>query len=350
MSISATKLAYARGVVNYLQQQGVTNFSNPTQMRDAAEYVCTKVAFEDTFAQDDNGQLFNYAVPTASVSKVAAALIELNNALNARGVKTASTRGAIIQNEQDAIGDLVYSVKSAMMGTVVVDGDSSQNNSLVNSAQAEAQLELSRRPVGFANAHGRLGSAVPNYPQAARVGLEMPHPLQQSFAGATSNHMTNNSYAPGMGESKTANTLDYLRKLAEGSAVADGDSSQQNSLSDSTQAEAILEAQRRPTNLYNDGLGSAVAVLPQSMHVGTEMPHPAQPTHAGAAANEMTAASAGSDSDKVAQQQQVFQSLVRHLPSRMSPEEKIAAAQRIINMPVHQRAAYAQELQAHYGA
>lgn len=348
MDHSVTKQAYARGIGEYLQRVGALQVPSEPLLKQACDAASYLITTEPAY----------YGVLDDDATKVANALIQFNDDLQRQG-KTAADPSAISlgRDVRVAIGDLIEKTAAAVMDsphldlaantTSTITGTrTDQGNLLADSVQAEAKLDA-HRPEGYAV----VGQGNTNFsePQAARVGIEQPHPLAPTGVGGASSNSV-------MQASKAAAVALRLRKLAMGEAppygstIVGGDANQGNLNADSYNAEAMMDIADRPENYGLVGQGNAgIQDIPTSAEVGSESVQPNAPTPPGGApSNSVTQATA-----KSARWQRHFEETAREieprLPSQMPMDQKVAAIKRAMSMEPSEQYVFLEKIAHEYG-
>ncbi|TXH15155.1 MAG: hypothetical protein E6R03_07615 [Hyphomicrobiaceae bacterium] len=171
--INTPKLSYARGVGECLQRNNLTSFSTPDMLKTAADHA------SDLIHVDGHGN-----IDPNSVMKAASFMIELSTRLINEG-KTASVNAGVslCASETSAYDDLLYKVAcnvtrekiASDMGPLANGGQHLVNNTIGSPVDPAAAQENMHRPPGYAHLP-QMGAGNFSEPQAARVGVEMPHP------------------------------------------------------------------------------------------------------------------------------------------------------------------------------
>jgi hypothetical protein len=294
---SVTKLSYARGIGEFLQRNGAVQFASPDDLR----YACDKVAGElmttEPFVVRRDGSVHTNQLPADEVQKIAGTLVKMSEYLRSQGKTAADPSAVSLATPAAAYGDLLEKVAAA--ATV---GMSTQKNDLSSAAAAtnEAKQEAQKRPDGYA----LVGQGNTNFSESSdkRVGQEEPHPGQDVSEGMSSNSI--------------------VQKMEESPA-----------------GETMMEAQERPEGYALVGQGNANIKEPADAQVGTEQPHPKQPSDAeGVSTNSVVEATKSAEAGYIAE------ILIPHLPTNMSPEAKIATVQHCAGLPPALREHYVREV------
>jgi len=323
---SVTKLAYARGVGNYLQEVGATRIPTEAMLKQACAVASGAISVEPS----------DFAVPHEDTFKVAQHLIAFNETLMQQG-KTAShvAPATIGRDAQTAYGDMIsYLVKQA--ASSVITGGPAPANTIANSADAAAVLEA-HRPDNYAVV-GQGNANFTDVPAAAVVGQESTHPLApKAVGGATTNSVIQ--------VSKNASIGETLRKLAMGepSTITGSNPSQGNTQMLSPSSEGKLDISQRPDEYAVVGQGGAnFDGTPANAVTGMETEHPDQPAHAGAGTNSVIEAS------KNANWHQFYDATAAvvgpQLPRTMPMEQKVAAVKQCMSLEPHDQIVYLQKL------
>ncbi|HET6496453.1 MAG TPA: hypothetical protein VFH61_13935 [Thermoleophilia bacterium] len=330
--MSVTKLAFARGVGNYLQRTGTTQIPTEGLLKQACAVASHAISVEPS-AQ---------AVPYEQVFKVAQHLVAFNETLTQLGKTAAHVQPATIDRDsQTAYGDMITTlVKRAMQESSIITGGPSLPNTIANSVDAAAVLE-SHRPDNYAVV-GQGNANFTDVPSAAVVGLETPHPLAPwGVGGAASNSVVE--------VSKNASIQNTLRKLAmgESSTITGANPNQGNTQQLSPSSEGMLDISQRPPDYALVGLGNAnFDGTPANAVTGMEAPHPDQPAHSGVATNSVVEAT------KNAQWHQHFNAVASlvgpQLPSAMPMEHKVAAVKQCMALEPIAQQQYLQKLASQY--
>lgn len=350
---SAPKRFFVRGVADALQRKGVTKFASHDAMRQAADYVAVAVDFPEPLVQQGDNLFLNPHFDKVA-NRVAAAcsnqLIEVQKNFDRQGIKQASYGAQAVINTLPELGqDIMRGVKLAMesaVGASVESGNPAQQNGLPLSVQTEAEQDLARRPLDYAV--GDMGVSVPMLPQAARLGIDAPHPLRESGVQNNGTSKIELANVSGGGREVTAAIQASLRKMAmdTGASVDSGNSSQSNMISDSVQTEAQQDAARRPAGYAVGDMGIGVPNLPDAARLGTDMAHPEREGGTTGAFSNAIQAGNNANATKAAQ----VDNLVAQLPNELSVGQKVAAANEIISLPPELRPAYVNELFRRLGA
>lgn len=325
---SVTKLSYVRGIGEFLQRNGATQFASPDDLR----YMCDKVASDlmatEPYAIQRDGTIHANPLSAQEVQKIAGTLIKASEILKSEGKTASDGTVASLNTPEAAYGDLLRKV--AANATL---GMSEQKNDLANAAATttEGAQEAKKRPEGYAV----VGQGNANFSESAdkRIGAEQPHPLQEGSAGGGTNSI--------IAATKSGSIAEALQKLSMpmGTTITGTDPSQQNKMEESPVGETMMEAQRRPEGYAVVGQGNANIKEPTDARIGTEQPHPDQPSDAeGVSTNSIIEAT------KAAEVQHVASILMPHLPATMSAEEKIATVQHCATLPLVLRSVYAREV------
>jgi hypothetical protein len=341
MTNSVTKKAYARGVGEYLQRNGILTVPSEELLKTACDQAAQLLSVEPAYE----------SVPHADVEKVATVLVQFSTDLAHNG-KVASHPASVSlgRNVRTAVGDMIEKVAAEVMDsphpdpakntTSTITGNrNDQQNLLSDSAHAEAKLDA-HRPEGYAN----VGQGNTNFkePQAARVGTEEPHPMAPGHGGASGNSVTD--------ASKAASIREKLRKMAEGthpspagappygSTIVGSDPNQQNLNADSYNAEAMMDIADRPENYANVGQGNAgIQDVPTSAEVGSETAHPGAPADTGGAATNSVVQATAKSARWERHFQETAQELSPYLPEAMPIDQRINAIKQAMAMePVEQ--------------
>jgi hypothetical protein len=325
---SVTKLSFVRGIGEFLQRHSATQFASPDDLR----YACDKVASElmaiDPYDIRRDGTIYVNDLPTNEVQKIAGTLIKMSEIMRSQGKVASDPTSVSIATPAAAYGDLLRKVAAA--ATV---GMSVQKNDLSSAAAAtnEGKQEAQKRPDGYA----LVGQGNANFSESAdkRIGQEQPHPLQDTAEGMSSNSIVQ--------ATKAGSIAEVLQKLSMplGSTITGTDPSQQNKMEESPAGETMMEAQERPTGYALVGQGNANIKEPADAQVGTEQPHPKQPSDAeGVSTNSVVEAT------KAAELRGIANAIMPHLPNGMSPEEKVATVQHCAGLPPALREHYVREV------
>jgi len=211
--MSITKIAFARGVVQGLQRANITAYNHREGVNKLAFEAAKLLSVDPAIAE----------VPQADVLKIAEYFNAWDHQLAQVG-KTASTYGSPVfyTSEDEAIGDLMAKtarrVYANVTGTSV--SEPQPQNDLMNAAMQTnlGQAEQARRPEEYAN----VGQGNTNFsePQAARVGVEQPHPHQQGGSAGTTNSAAEASKVASVWDTLYATTRSYVNtKLAQDYSV-----------------------------------------------------------------------------------------------------------------------------------
>jgi hypothetical protein len=325
---SVTKLSYARGIGEFLQRNGAVQFASPDDLR----YACDKVAGElmttEPFVVRRDGSVHTNQLPADEVQKIAGTLVKMSEYLRSQGKTAADPSAVSLATPAAAYGDLLEKVAAA--ATV---GMSTQKNDLSSAAAAtnEAKQEAQKRPDGYA----LVGQGNTNFSESSdkRVGQEEPHPGQDVSEGMSSNSIVQ--------ATKAGSIKEVLQKLSApmGATITGTDPSQQNKMEESPAGETMMEAQERPEGYALVGQGNANIKEPADAQVGTEQPHPKQPSDAeGVSTNSVVEATKSAEAGYIAE------ILIPHLPTNMSPEAKIATVQHCAGLPPALREHYVREV------
>jgi len=351
---SVTKLAFARGVGNYLQRTGTTQIPTEGLLKQACAIAANSLDIEPAAN----------AVPYEETFKVAKHLVAFNEALSQQGKVASAGQGAIIDHDpQVAYGDMItHLVKQAMhQGSSVIDGKSSPPNTTANSMDANKVLDEHRgegtndpylKGLGGTNIDGLV-------PANAVQGAEMKHPLAPKAPGGVDSNSVTRASQNSSANSKEASVQAALRKLAMGdqpkdSAPADsesstitGASSAPNTQHASPSGEGKLDIAQRPEDYAVVGQGGAnFDGTPSNAVTGMETPHPDQPAHSGDASNSVV------DATKNAQWNQHFNAVATlvgpQLPDAMPMEEKVAAVKQCMGLEPIAQQQYLQKVAQQY--
>jgi hypothetical protein len=325
---TVTKLAFARGVGNYLQRTGTTQIPTEELLKHACAAASGAISVEPS----------QHAVPHEQTFKVAQHLVAFNESLMQQGKTAAHVTPVCIDTDaQTAYGDMItHLVKQAMSS--VITGAPTAPNTIANSSDAAAVLEA-HRPDGYALA-GMGNTNITDVPAAAVTGVETPHPLApKAVGGVASNSIVE--------ASKNASITATLRKLAEGSTTITGGPSPPNTQMASPSAEGKLDIAQRPEGFALVGQGGAnIDGTPAAAVTGMETPHPDQPAHTGVGTNSVVEAT------KNAQWNQHFQAVASlvgpQLPEAMPMEAKVAAVKQCMALEPVAQTQYLQKLASQY--
>ena len=261
--MSITKIAFARGVVQGLQRANITAYNHREGVNKLAFEAAKLLSVDPAIAE----------VPQADVLKIAEYFNAWDHQLAQVG-KTASTYGSPVfyTSEDEAIGDLMAKtarrVYANVTGTSV--SEPQPQNDLMNAAMQTnlGQAEQARRPEEYAN----VGQGNTNFsePQAARVGVEQPHPHQQGGSEGTTNSAAESS--------KAAHVRNILNKVSNVTGTSVSEPQPQNDLMNAAMQTNLGQAEqaRRPEEYANVGQGNTNFSEPQAARVGVEQPHPHQ--------------------------------------------------------------------------
>jgi hypothetical protein len=237
---------------------------------------------------------------------------------------------------------------AAETGSLMEGGDNENDQPAAASSNAEAALEAARRPENYANM-GEEG--VGNYERKGQgnVGTEEKHPEKPKATEEGTNSVIENT-------AKHGSLASIIQKVAAGTGSLMDPGQEQNDqpAAASGNAEAALEAQRRPENYANkgeDGVGRSDMVPGTNSQVGSEQAHPLAPkaTDSGKT-NVPIEHIMGSDggSKKASAFDQLFgetaHSVVPYLPARMNENQKIAHVRAMMGLADDQRGAYLHDL------
>jgi len=332
----------ARAIAENLQQRSITKIASVQNLRDAADYAAASVDFEGPLSLV--GEDYRHSRPSnEAVIKIAECLITIDKALAEQGGgrKIAGAGPALFGSDIGLVmGDILHPVKIAMeqealLGSTIVDNDPRQQNTLANSNSAEALLELSRKPIGYAAV--APGGAVKNLPQEARSGITIKHPLAPAgVAGVAQNEVEAAALAPAAPTEAPLNEVtNALAKMAMGmpatsANIVSGSASQQNTMENTNSAEGKQELKNKPTGyavLPNPGSATISSKVPASAVVGAEYPHPNREA-------------------KVAEA--YYTNVWNQLPLGMTPEVKLAAVENFRNSNVADHERYMRDLHMRY--
>ena len=327
---NVTRQAYARGVGEYLQQAGITNIPTAALLKEACAYAAGALQAEPSES----------AVPNDECIKVAAYIQDYDQRLRATGKFASNARPASIAGSiSDAYGDLVaqtykLAMESAGGGLVQGTGSTVTPNTINNSPDAAAVLEA-HRPEGYA--HVGQGNANFKEPQAARIGIEQPHPLAPTgVGGAATNSVVE--------ASKTATLNQLLRKLAENPVISGEGEAPPNTVAGSQDGAAVLEA-HRPEGYAVVGQGNANIGEPQASRIGTEQPHPLAPTGVGGAGSNSVVDATKSASARWNEHfTRTAEAIGPHLPEAMPMDQKVAAVKQCMSLEPHEVGNYLQKV------
>jgi hypothetical protein len=331
------KLAFARGVGNYLQRTGTTNIPTEELLKHACALAANALDVEPA----------EVAVPHDQTFKVAQHLVAFNETIHQQGKVASDAQPAFLDADaQTAYGDMItHLVKQAMSS--IITGAPTAPNTIANSSDAAAVLEA-HRPDNYALV-GLGGANFADVPASAVTGQETPHPLApKAPGGAGTNSLIQ--------VSKNAAVSDALRKLAMGmptpegageSTTITGGPSPPNTQMASPSAEGKLDISQRPEPYALVGQGGAnIDGTPPAAVTGMETPHPDQPAHAGVATNSVV------DATKNAQWKEHFNAVAAlvgpQLPEAMPMEQKVATVKQCMGLEPIAQHAYLQKVAAQY--
>lgn len=295
MNTSITKKAYARGIGESLQRQGVIQFPNNDFLKQAADQAASLISAEPA-AQ---------AVSDEDCVKVAQYLAGVNEDLRQRGKTASWPQGvSLAVDARTAIGDMITKVAEEVTGqsggkrpTAVGMADHSNDLAAASGESDLAAKERKERPEGYA--HTGQGNNNIKEDSDARIGKEQDHPKKPKRPEGPSNSVEQ--------ASKSASVADTLRKLAQGdksTTVGMGD--HDNDLNAAAQEHDVnaQEAINRPEGYANVGQGNANIGESSDARIGEEQAHPKQPADA-PGTNSVEQASKSASVEKLAQARQI---------------------------------------------
>jgi hypothetical protein len=347
------KRAFVRGLNSELIRTGALVYPSKEAADHAADYIADNSGMPDPFLQGD-----------ALTQKVASDLCEhlvgasqhlckeAGDQYSPSVTKTAQATDPSTTATQEAWALMEKS--AAETGSLMEGGDNPNDQPAAASSNAEAALEAQRRPENYANM-GEEG--VGNYERKGQgnVGTEEKHPEKPKATDEGSNSVTENT-------AKHGSLASIIQKVAAGTGSLMDPGQEQNDqpAAASGNAEAALEAQRRPENYANkgeDGVGRSDMVPGTNSQVGSEQAHPLAPkaTDSGKT-NVPIEHIQGSDggSKKASAFDQLFtetaQSVVPYLPEQMQEQHKVAHVRAMMGLEDTQRAAYLHDLYGQLGS
>lgn len=299
MSTSVTKKAYARGIGEVLQQNGLTQFPNQETMKLAADHAAQVIGVEPS----------ENHVSDQECVKVAQVISSISEEFRSRGKTASYPQGVSIgSNAQTAIGDMIEKVAKVALAeqqggdapTAVGMGD---HGNTLPAAAGESDLaakEQVERPENYARIQpggGNIGEGA-----QANIGKEQDHPKKPMDAPG-SNSVTQ--------ASKSASVAETLRKLGmdgqEGgdSPTAVGMKDHGNTLPAAANESDVAkqENMNRPENYANVGQGNANIGESSKANIGEEQDHPDKPQDA-PGSNSVTQASKSASVEKLAHARQ----------------------------------------------
>ena len=348
------KRAFVRGLNSELVRTGAVVYPS----KEAADHAADHVA-------DNSGMPDPLSHGAAITTKVASALCdhliqasqhlckEAGNKYNPQVTKTAQATDPPTTARQEAWA--LMEKAAAETGSLMEGGDNPNDQPAASSSNAEAALEAARRPENYAN----LGEeGVGNYERKGQgnVGTEEKHPEKPKATEDGTNSVIENT-------AKHGSLASIIQKVAAGStgALIDGGdvpndmpAAVKGNAQAPGNAEAALEAARRPENYANkgeDGVGRSDMVPGTNSQVGSEQAHPLAPkaTDSGKT-NVPIEHIMGSDggSKKASAFNQLFeetaQTVVPYLPERMEEPQKVAHVRAMMGLADEQRASYLRDL------
>lgn len=291
---SITKKAYARGIGETLQRQGIIQYPNGQLLKHASDQAAGLIQRSPESQEVSNEECV----------KVAQYLLQVNDQL-AQNNKLASdhTQVTIGQSPNHAFGDLLQKVAEASMGQPGGDAPTAvgmaDHNNTLGAAAAQTDLaakEQMERPENYARIQpggGNIGEG-----SQANLGKEQDHPKQPNDAPG-SNSVTQ--------ASKSASVQETLRKLGmDGQPGGDGPTAvgmkdHSNTLPAAAGETDVAkqENMNRPENYANVGQGNANIDESANANLGEEQPHPDQ-DKGGDGSNSVTQASKSASQQKLA--------------------------------------------------
>jgi hypothetical protein len=339
------KRAFVRGLNTELIRSGVAQYPSKEAADLSADYVADNIGMPDPHVQP--GQL---------TTKVAAAicneLIKVANHFCEQegGYLPEVTKTAQAASPEDSAVAAAWEVMekaAADTGSLIEGGEVPNDMPAGAGENAESALENKRRPENYAN----LGEdGVGGYERKGQgsVGTEENHPKSPGASDAGSNSPIENS-------SKHGSLSDVVARIAKlagdtGSLIEGGEAKTVNDqpAAAAENAEAALEAKRRPENIYNKGekgVGRSDMVPGPAQQVGTEQPHPESPkaTDSGkqnAPLEHIQAKSAAFNSLF----EETAKEVVPYMPSKLEDDVKVAHVRALMGLEAEKRASYLKEL------
>lgn len=252
---TTTKIAFVRGIAQELQDRGYTAFRDVQTLKQAADMAGAHHLTSEPLVHDTSPH---------ELAKIAQTIIYLSDQMEPQ-FKAASVQEQAfftVDNFEDDVMDKIASWAGDYLDKVAagqpVDGSPMMNNTIEQAAHQSGmgKREAERRPSSYAdNGRGKTQMA-----QGGMLGQEMPHPDQQ-------------------GHAKKGSAMEILNKLAMGTnqhGASPSGGQGDNSIEQAAQQSQMgkNEAERRPSDYANNGLGkSEIDDVPGSER-GTEMPHP----------------------------------------------------------------------------
>lgn len=331
------KRAFVRGLNAELTRNGVTLYPS----KEAADYAADFVA--------DNVDMPNPVTDASAVTeKVAFALCETlvkvsqelcasaGNVYDAGLSKTA----AAADPEEVALADAwsLMEKAAAETGSLSQGGDAPNTLGAAAKDNAEAALEINRRPEEYAHLGERGMGGYENKGKGS-VGVEEKSPVAPKATGHGTNSAMENT-------SKQAGLAGIVRKAASemGSLMTPGQDQNTLSAAAAHNGEAALEMKRRPegyAHMGEDAVGQTRMHVPPGAVVGREMRHPEAPPTTPAGSNSIIAATKSAF-------EQLFEDtasdVIGYLPEKMPEQHKVAHIRSMMGLESDERADYLRDM------
>lgn len=351
-STSLFKRAFVRGLNSELVRAGAAAYPSKEAADHAADYVADNSGMPDPLNQGE--ALTQKVAHTLCEHLIGASqhlCKEAGNTYNPQVTKTAQAMEPADIAQREAWS--LMQKAAAETGSLMEGGDNENDQPAAASANAEAALEASNRPENYANM-GETG--VGNYERKGQgnVGTEEAHPEKPKASDEGRNSVIENT-------SKHGSLASIIQKVAAGTKglMDPGQETNDQPAAAQGNAEAALEAARRPENYANKGekgVGRSDMVPGTNAQVGSEQPHPLAPkaTDSGKTNVPIEHIMAGQGGKKSAAFNELFtdtaKEIVPYLPTRMEETHKVAHVRAMMGLETEQRAAYLHDLYTNLGA
>ncbi len=339
------KRAFVRGMNTELIREGVVVYPSKEAADASADYIADNAGMPDPYSQ---GQALDVKVAGELVELlIKAAEFQCERAgqrYNPAVTKTAQETTAV-SLANDAAWELMEKA-AADTGALVEGGKAPNTEPDAAKDNAEAALDIKRRPMGYAHL-GEKGVGNYEKPSEGTVGDTSKHPEAPGATGHDTNSLTE----------KGASLTDIVRRVSgaktastgTGSLILGGDAPNTLAAAASTNNMAALEQKNRPQGYAHMGesrVGQTDFNIPSGAVIGREQPHPGKPGATGSGSNTIIAQTKNAFDQLF---EQTATQVVPYLPEQMPDETKIAHVRSMMGLQTEERANYLENLYSTLG-
>lgn len=338
------KRAFVRGLNSQLIREGAAVYPSKQAADSAADYIADNSGMPDPYEEGDK-------LTSKIASDLCGLLVqasehqckEAGNRYSPDLTKTAQDSTPVNSANSDA-WDIMQKL-AADSGSLIEGGEKPNDQPAAATDNAEAALEANRRPENYANM-GEKG--VGNYEGKGEgsVGTEQKPAESPGATDGGSNSIVENT-------NKHGSLADIVKRVSKsaadtGSLIDGGEARTVNDqpAAAANNAEAALEANRRPENYANKGergVGQTDMKPPANAVVGDESPHPEAPKTTDGGSNSIIAQTKnGSAFDQLFKE--AAEQLVPYLPTKMEDTKKVAHIRAMMGLDTEGRATYIENM------